>query len=151
MILPLNQELPVTVSFADGDEEPTPTFPLAATVNSEVPVEEATLSGLTPGAPCTLNVYEDEVALIPATVPLSRNIELRNDVPFHLDINPFERDDVSDVSENEEASPRDDVDTADTAPFVPHSRPLSDATDRPPVVVVEVTARVPVAVMLPPI
>ena len=34
-------------------------------------------------------------------------------------------------------------------PFVPHNRPLSDATDRPPVVVVEVTESVPVAVTLP--
>ncbi len=46
------------------------------TEKSVVPVEEATLSGLTPGAACTLNEYEDEVALIPATSPLSRRVAL---------------------------------------------------------------------------
>jgi hypothetical protein len=39
---------------------------------------------------------------------------------------------------------------ADTAPLVPKRRPEREPTDRPPVVVVEVTARVPVAVRLPP-
>ena len=39
---------------------------------SDVPVDDATLNGLTPAPPCTLKVIVDEVALIPATVPLSR-------------------------------------------------------------------------------
>ena len=46
---------------------------------------------------------------------------------------------------------KDEVATADTAPFVPHSRPESDPTDRPPVVVVDVTAKVPVAVIFAPV
>jgi hypothetical protein len=51
--------------------EPIPTFPFASTVKSDVPDDDATLNGLVAGAPCTLKVYEEDVALIPATVPLS--------------------------------------------------------------------------------
>ena len=45
-------------------------------VKSDVPVEDATLNGLTPERPCTLKVTVDDVALIPATVPLSRRVEV---------------------------------------------------------------------------
>ena len=44
----------------------------------------------------------------------------------------------------------DEVASWVTAPFVAKSNPFSDATDRPPVVVVDVTDRVPVAVTFPP-
>jgi hypothetical protein len=59
-----------------GDDEPIPTFPFWRIVKSDVPVEEATLNGLTPAAPCTLKVTVEDVALIPATVPLSRRVDV---------------------------------------------------------------------------
>ena len=52
-------------------------------VKSDVPVEEATLNGLVEGAPCTLKVKEDEVALIPVTIPLS----IKVDVPRVVGVN----------------------------------------------------------------
>ena len=75
--------LPATWSLSDGEATPIPTFPLPSTVRSEVPVDEATLNGLTPAEPCTLNEKLDEVALIPATVPLSRSV----DVPSVVSVN----------------------------------------------------------------
>src|ERR1035437_1464965 len=74
-----------------------------------------------------------------------------NELPFHLALNPFVNEAVSADRETDEARPNDEVDTADTAPLVPHSRPESDPIERPPVVVVEVTARVPVAVIFAPV
>jgi len=55
---------------------PIPTLPLLRTVRIVAPVEDAIANGLTPDAPCTLKVTVDEVALIPATVPLSRSVEV---------------------------------------------------------------------------
>ena len=66
-----------TVNNEPGVEEPIPTLPFCKIENSEVPVDDATLNGLVPARPCTLNEYEDEVALIPATIPLSNS----DDVP----------------------------------------------------------------------
>ena len=43
-------------------------------LNNDVPVDDAILNGFTPAAPLILKVYADEVALIPATVPLSINV-----------------------------------------------------------------------------
>jgi hypothetical protein len=56
----------------DGVEEEIPTLPLLMIERSEVPVEDATLNGLTPAVPCTLKVTVPDVALTPDTVPLSR-------------------------------------------------------------------------------
>ena len=57
---------------------PTPIFPFASTVNIDTPVEDATLNGLSADEvdDCTLNAYVDDVALIPATTPLSRSVEV---------------------------------------------------------------------------
>jgi hypothetical protein len=62
---------------------PIPTLPLVATMRYDVPDEEATLSGVRPAPACILNDTEDEVALTPATVPLSRTVE----VPRVVDVN----------------------------------------------------------------
>jgi hypothetical protein len=58
--------------------EPTPTFPLERTVKSEAPVDDATLNGLSAVEveDCTLKAKVEDVALIPATVPLSRSVEV---------------------------------------------------------------------------
>ena len=67
-----------------------PTFPLASIVKSDAPVEDATLNGLTAGEPCTLNVYEEEVAFTPDTVLLSRSIPVASvEVPMNLVTKPF--------------------------------------------------------------
>jgi len=80
----------LTCRLVVGVDIPTPTFPLASTVNSDVPDEEATLNGLTAGAPCTLKEYDDDVALIPATIPLSSKVEVPNVVGVsHLVANPY--------------------------------------------------------------
>jgi hypothetical protein len=57
---------------------PTPTFPLDRIVNIDAPVEDATLNGLRAVEvdDCTLKAKVDEVALIPATTPLSRRVEV---------------------------------------------------------------------------
>jgi hypothetical protein len=68
--------LPVRESEADGVDVPIPTFPFWRIVKSDVPVEDATLNGSVPALPCTLNVYEEDVALIPNTVPLSIRVEV---------------------------------------------------------------------------
>ena len=70
--------LPATCSLSDGVVTPTPTFPLASTVNSEVPVEDATLNGLRGEEVelCTLRANDDDDALTPNTVPLSIRVEV---------------------------------------------------------------------------
>ena len=60
-------------SLARGEVVPMPTLPLLSIVNNDVPLDDATLNGLTPAEPFTLNVNEEDVALIPAYVPESRN------------------------------------------------------------------------------
>lgn len=68
--------VPCIASFADGVVEPIPILPFCRIVKSCVPVDDATENGLTPPRPCTLKVMVDEVALIPATVPLSTKVEV---------------------------------------------------------------------------
>jgi hypothetical protein len=46
----------VISSREDGDVVPIPMLPFASTVKSDVPVDDATLNGLTPDDPCTLKV-----------------------------------------------------------------------------------------------
>ena len=70
------KSLPPTVKSLVDDPEVKVVRPVCDTERSEVPVDDATLNGLTPAAPCTLKVTVDEVALIPATVPLSRSVEV---------------------------------------------------------------------------
>jgi hypothetical protein len=72
----LTPAVPVIARLAIGVEEPIPTLPFEAIVKSEAPDDEATLNGFTPDIPCTLNEKLDEVALIPATVPLSRSVDV---------------------------------------------------------------------------
>ena len=48
-------EVPIIANLDDIVVVPTPMFPLAKTVKSELPVDEATLNGLTVPAPCTVN------------------------------------------------------------------------------------------------
>ena len=55
---------------------PTPTVPLARTVRRDAPEEDATLSGLMPGFPCTLRLNDEDEALTPSTVPLSIRVEV---------------------------------------------------------------------------
>jgi hypothetical protein len=45
-------------------------------VRSAVPVEEAIRRGSVPAVPCILKVTEDDVALMPNTVPLSSKVEV---------------------------------------------------------------------------
>jgi hypothetical protein len=72
-----------------------------------------------------------------------------NELPFHLALNPFVNEAVSADRETDEARPNDEVDTADIAPLVPQSRPDSEATERPEVVVVPVTFKDEVALIVP--
>ena len=71
--VPVAVMLPTTDKASAAVVVPIPTFPFVSIVKSEVPDEEATLNGFTADEPCTLNVYEDEVAFTPANVPLSRS------------------------------------------------------------------------------
>ena len=50
------------------------TKPVLLIENKETPEDDATLKGLTPGAPCTLKVYKEEVAFTPSTAPLSKRV-----------------------------------------------------------------------------
>jgi hypothetical protein len=67
---------PATCNLNDvGEETPTPTLPDANTFKYEDPEDEATLNAsFVPALPCILNVTVDDVALTPATAPLSANI-----------------------------------------------------------------------------
>ena len=64
-------EVPCTTKVALGVVEPMPTLWLAVTLKTETPVEEATLKISLVPAPWRLKVMEEDVALMPATVPLS--------------------------------------------------------------------------------
>ena len=77
MVVVASVEVPATTKRVPGVDDPIPTLPFWRIVKSEVPVEEATLNGLTPDEPCTLKVMVDDVALTPATTPLS----IRRPVP----------------------------------------------------------------------
>ena len=68
--------LPAIWSLSVGEETPIPTLPFWMIERSDVPVEDATLNGLTPAFPCTLKVTVDEVALIPVTAPSSKRVEV---------------------------------------------------------------------------
>jgi hypothetical protein len=48
--------VPVRESLDEGVDDPIPTFPLARIVKSDVPVEDATLNGLSPDTPKTESV-----------------------------------------------------------------------------------------------
>lgn len=75
-ILPVSPAVPLTANLDEGVDDPTPTFPFWRIVKSCVPVDDATENGFTPARPCTLNDTVDDVALIPATVPLSIRVEV---------------------------------------------------------------------------
>ena len=83
-----------------GVVDPIPTFPLARIVKSEAPVDDATLNGLSAVEvdDCTLKAKVDDVALIPATVPLSRSVDVPTVVADSHRVAkpraPPERDDV---------------------------------------------------------
>jgi hypothetical protein len=75
---PVTPNVPATPRRYAGVVEPIPTLPLAKIVKSDAPVEEATLNGLSAVEveDCTLKAKDDDVALIPATVPLSRSVDV---------------------------------------------------------------------------
>ena len=60
--------------------------------------------------------------MIPDTVPLLRNRELINEVPFQFASKPFDSAETVD----EPRRPREDVETAETRPFVPKRTPFSE-------------------------
>jgi hypothetical protein len=76
--VPVTAKVPATPRRYPGVVDPTPTFPLARIVKSDAPVDEATLNGLVleVEVACTLKTKEDDVALIPATTPLSRSVDV---------------------------------------------------------------------------
>jgi hypothetical protein len=78
VVCPVTPKVPATPRRKPGVVEPIPTFPLERIVKSDAPVEEATLNGLraVEVEDCTLNAKVDDVALIPATVPLSRSVDV---------------------------------------------------------------------------
>ena len=87
----------------EGVDEEIPTLPLLMIERSEVPVDDATVNGLTPAVPCTLKVTVEDVALTPDTVPLSRKRpDVRLDVPEKRAKNPG-------APEVTPARPNDDV------------------------------------------
>jgi hypothetical protein len=66
--------VPCTTNRAVGEVEEMPILELALTVRMEVPEEEEMLKGSRVVEPWTLKEIVDEVALIPATVPLSKRM-----------------------------------------------------------------------------
>ena len=68
--------LPAIWRRSVGALTPIPTLPLARTLKSDEPEEDATLNGLTPADPCTLSVKSDDVAFTPRTEPLSIKVEV---------------------------------------------------------------------------
>ena len=70
--------LPAITRRSVGVVEPMPMLPLARIEKYEAPDEEATLNGLRLEVEdgCTLKLKVEEVALIPATVPLSIKVEV---------------------------------------------------------------------------
>jgi hypothetical protein len=100
---------PETSSLVPGTFVPTPTFPLASTVNSEPPVEEATLNGLSGDEvdDCTLKVKDEEDALIPRTDPVSIKVEVPRVVSVsHLVAYPKDPPEIVEAE-----IPREEVDT----------------------------------------
>ena len=68
-------DVPSTTKVALGVLEPMPTLWLLLTLKTEMPVEEETSKiSLLPPEPWRLKVMVEEVALTPATVPLSINL-----------------------------------------------------------------------------
>ena len=78
VVCPVTPRVPATPRVYPGVVDPIPTLPLAKIVNIDTPVEEATLNGLRAVEvdDCTLKANVDDVALIPATVPLSRSVDV---------------------------------------------------------------------------
>ena len=60
-----NCEVEPTENKEEGLVVPTPTLPLAAILNSDVPEDEATLKGETPAEPVMSSLLAGEVVLIP--------------------------------------------------------------------------------------
>jgi hypothetical protein len=77
-------------------------------VSSAVPVEDAIRKGSVPAVPCRLKVTDEEVALIPNTVPLSSRVDVPRVVADnHLVAKPNTPPDTPAPPD----IPRDDVDT----------------------------------------
>jgi hypothetical protein len=84
-------------------------FPLARIERNDVPDVDATLNGLRLEVDDarTLNAYEDDVALIPATAPSSRRVE----VPSVVDVNQRVAKPSAPPLTPTAVTPRDDVAT----------------------------------------
>jgi hypothetical protein len=68
---------PAICSLSVGEVTPIPMFPLDRILNTEAFDDEATLKmSFVPAIPLTLNEIVDDVALIPATVPLSSKVDV---------------------------------------------------------------------------
>jgi hypothetical protein len=65
--VPVTLKVPPTARRDPGVVDPIPTFPLASTVKSVLPVEEATVNGLSDPVPCTKKV---EVLLVVVPTPI---------------------------------------------------------------------------------
>ena len=80
---------PATCKAEEGVVVPTPTLPKAVTLKMEVPEEELTLKGSRVVVPWTLKLIVEEVALAPATVPLSKRMPVvRAEAEDHLVTKP---------------------------------------------------------------
>ncbi len=86
---------------------PRRSLPSWVSARREVPVDDATLNGLVPALPCMLKEYDDDVALIPATVPLSRSDE----VPSVVAVNQRVAYPMSPPVREEPPIPKVDVET----------------------------------------
>ena len=105
--VPVTPRVPTTPRRYAGVDDPIPTFPFCRIVKREVPVEEATLNGLIPADPCTLKVTVEEVAFMPATVPLSKRVE----VPRVVEVNQRVAKPRAPPDTPDEVSPKVDVAT----------------------------------------
>ena len=76
--LSVSPAVPVIARLEEGVDEPIPMFPFWRIVNIDTTVDDATLNGLSAVVVelCTLKAKVDDVALIPATVPLSKSVEV---------------------------------------------------------------------------
>ena len=72
------REIPEICNIWSGTAVPIPTFPFANTLKYDVFDDDATLkiSFVEPDTPRTLNAIVDDVALTPATVPLSISVPM---------------------------------------------------------------------------
>ena len=96
----------------EGVDEEIPTLPLLMIERSEVPVDDATVNGLTPAVPCTLKVTVEDVALTPDTVPLSRKRPDDSAVaPVHRARKPGVPPERDEIPRDEVATQRVDVPT----------------------------------------